>query len=360
MTAQEIKDTIQDSGSDARNMDKLRDVLVDIKDDLAGAVVLEVFQGLTAQGASNATTSVMGYGVNIFTSSTTLDYATKLPQPSTGMTTKIINNSPNIIMVYPSNVGGKINNLAIDAPLLIPANGILYEFVCTLNPLPGNWNTIGSLNGTPLVFLDFEINHTQGTSSYILGNPGDTSSGVANMITSGNVATVSTTGGCTQGVPTCNVLINGTASTLRSEPGFTTLNNIKVETNVISSDTDGSNGQKITFNVLRSYVYDYFNISNGVQMVSIGGAEFSAGDSDSVPIGGVAGGNDIGDVGTQFRDSLGFLGTGNYQSLRSIGAPASTYTSGGITSNSYYYLSAFVQANAATKVYKFRVTFTLD
>ena len=72
-----------------------------------------VFQNLVAQGTSDATISVMGYGVNVFTTATATDYATKLPQPTTGRSTKIINNSSNIIMIYPSNVGGKINNLAI-------------------------------------------------------------------------------------------------------------------------------------------------------------------------------------------------------------------------------------------------------
>ena len=41
--------------------------------------------------------------------------------------------------MYPSNVGGQINNLPIDTPATLPPDGKLYEFICIKNPLPGAW-----------------------------------------------------------------------------------------------------------------------------------------------------------------------------------------------------------------------------
>lgn len=95
--------------------------------------------GLNASGTSISTGSICGYGVNVFTGVTYTDYATKLPQPVTGKSVKIINLSNSILSVYPSNTGGTINNLAINKAALIPPDGKLYEFICVENPLPGAW-----------------------------------------------------------------------------------------------------------------------------------------------------------------------------------------------------------------------------
>jgi hypothetical protein len=101
---------------------------------------LYTVNNLSANGTSSATTSVCIYGVNVFTGATTTNYATKLPQPVTGKSVKIVNNTTQPISMYPANVGGKINNLPINTPLIIPADGKVYEYICTLNPLPGNFS----------------------------------------------------------------------------------------------------------------------------------------------------------------------------------------------------------------------------
>lgn len=95
--------------------------------------------GLNASGTSISTGSICGYGVNVFTGVTSTDYATKLPQPVTGKAVKIINLSNSGLSVFPSNVGGKINNNGVSQSVLIPPDGKLYEFVCVVNPLPGAW-----------------------------------------------------------------------------------------------------------------------------------------------------------------------------------------------------------------------------
>jgi hypothetical protein len=50
--------------------------------------------------------------------------------------------------MYPANIGGKINNLPINTPLIIPADGKVYEYICTLNPNPGNFSGPAPLTST--------------------------------------------------------------------------------------------------------------------------------------------------------------------------------------------------------------------
>lgn len=101
--------------------------------------IYTVVNGLVAQGNSSSTTSVCVYGVNVFTTITPTNYCTKLPQPVTGKSTKIVNNGTMVLVVYPSNVGGQINNNAINVPAQIPPDGKVYEFICIVNPMPGAW-----------------------------------------------------------------------------------------------------------------------------------------------------------------------------------------------------------------------------
>jgi hypothetical protein len=101
--------------------------------------IYTVNYGLNASGTTINTGSICGYGVNVFIGVTNTNYATKLPQPVTGKSVKIINLSNSGLSVFPSNVGGTINNNAISQSVIIPPDGKLYEFVCVVNPLPGAW-----------------------------------------------------------------------------------------------------------------------------------------------------------------------------------------------------------------------------
>ena len=94
---------------------------------------------LSANTTTTATTSVLIYGVNVFSSVTATDYATKLPQPVTGKSVKVINNGTTFLQIFPSNIGGRVNNLPINTAAVIPPDGNLYEFICIKNPLPGEW-----------------------------------------------------------------------------------------------------------------------------------------------------------------------------------------------------------------------------
>jgi hypothetical protein len=94
---------------------------------------------LSASGSTQSTTSVCSYGVNVFEYVTLSNIAAKLPQPVTGKSVRVINNGNTLLKMYPSNVGGQINNLPINEPAIIPPDGNLYEFICIKNPLPGAW-----------------------------------------------------------------------------------------------------------------------------------------------------------------------------------------------------------------------------
>ncbi len=70
-----------------------------------------------------------------------------MPQPTTGKSVKIINNSTTFLYVYPSNVGGRVNNYPVDTPAILPPDGNLHEFICIKNPLPGEWTFLGPAIG---------------------------------------------------------------------------------------------------------------------------------------------------------------------------------------------------------------------
>ena len=99
----------------------------------------DVYNNLSANNSTASTTAILKYGVNVFTVATQNNFAAKLPQPTTGRTTIIVNNTTSPISLYPSNVGGKINNYPIDTPAIIPPDGKSYSFICIENPLPGEW-----------------------------------------------------------------------------------------------------------------------------------------------------------------------------------------------------------------------------
>ena len=119
-----------------------KDARVTIKDFLSTPFigVLPVYDNLVATSTTFAgTTTILSYGVNVFTVVTSSNYAAKLPQPVTGKSVRVVNMTNTILVLYPSNIGGQINNYPINFPAQIPPDGKSYEFTCIENPLPGAW-----------------------------------------------------------------------------------------------------------------------------------------------------------------------------------------------------------------------------
>lgn len=108
--------------------------------DFSSNATLNVNPDLSAEGTTLANTDLtLSYGVNIITTATAMNYACKLPLPVTGKMVYVINKSNMSVLLYPSMAGGQINNNPIDAPASIPPDGRSYQFICTENPLPGEW-----------------------------------------------------------------------------------------------------------------------------------------------------------------------------------------------------------------------------
>jgi hypothetical protein len=127
--------------------------------------------GLSAQGTTVNTTSLLEYGINVFTTVTLTNYATKLPQPTTGKGVIIVNKGTTPLYVFPSNPGGEINNLGVDQPAVVPADGNAYTFYCIENPLPGQWSVTGLLGSLLQTnpAQEISVSHTTGTATLVHG-----------------------------------------------------------------------------------------------------------------------------------------------------------------------------------------------
>lgn len=127
--------------------------------------------GLSAQGTTVSTTSLLEYGINVFTTVTLTNYATKLPQPTTGKAVIVVNKGTTPLYVFPSNPGGEINNLGVDQPAVVPADGNAYTFYCIENPLPGQWSVTGLLGAVQQINPQQEVSitHTNGVETLVHG-----------------------------------------------------------------------------------------------------------------------------------------------------------------------------------------------
>jgi hypothetical protein len=127
--------------------------------------------GLSAQGTTVSTTSLLEYGINVFTTVTLTNYATKLPQPTTGKGVIVVNKGTTPLYVFPSNPGGEINNLGVDQPAVVPADGVAYTFYCIENPLPGQWSVTGLQGAVSQINPQnaITINHTNGVETLVHG-----------------------------------------------------------------------------------------------------------------------------------------------------------------------------------------------
>ena len=314
----------------------------------------KVFQGLTATGTTAATTVAMEYGINVFTTATATDYCTKLPQPTTGRSTTVLNNSGSMIYIHPSNPGGKINNLAIDAPLGIPNDGIAVTFICTLNPLPGVWNTVYNTPGTEIVY-EWELDHTTGSMTSLEGIPG-------NLFTAPGVnPTLSFTSTAPPGPMNWGSTSLEMVNTLSPAAGI--IESVRLDTNVIATDLPGGIGNGFGASIERYWqnsaspyaIYNQSKIKRASVLSFPGNApnffETSIAGSPSYVSPGV-----IGAGGTLYSPDINWLvGGPGVLGMNTIGAADS------LSATDYYYsIETFVAAAMPTKLYKFKMTITIQ
>ena len=138
-TQQQIQDLINEIQTGANYPATKMNPLLSAMLDFASAGQTQVYDGLVANNTTASTTLILQYGVNIIDTSTLANFACKLPQPVTGKRVVLVNKSTLPVFLYPSNVGGQINNYPVDTPALVPPDGKAYDFVCIENPLPGAW-----------------------------------------------------------------------------------------------------------------------------------------------------------------------------------------------------------------------------
>lgn len=289
----------------------------------SGDLINTVYSGLTANSTSESTTSILKYGVNVFTTSTNTNNSAKLPQPKTGKSTVIVNNSTTAIKLYPSNIGGRINNYAVDTPAIIPADGKSYTFTCVENPLPGAWVWTPPAT-TQIVINEISISHTNGVASGGYGYSTATL-GSASAVLDGSLANIVLTGNwLTENVPT-------------------TLINMKTYTNILPTDLLND----LIPNSIQVGLYQVFKptattISFTPQINSV----FGPAPDFFAPVGTLNTPAQVGDTGTHY--SILPVTVGNNGTTDQLGI-------GGLYSRAFYTFGFGIPASAATKVYKFKI-----
>jgi hypothetical protein len=288
-----------------------------------GDFVNKVYNGLSANNTTASTNRILKYGVNVFTTSTVTNNSAKLPQPKTGKSTVIVNNSTTAIKLYPSNIGGRINNYAVDTPAIIPADGKPYTFTCVENPLPGAW--VWSPPATTQIVIDeISINHTNGTPSGGFGY---------------STATLGAASATLDGTLT-NLVLTGNWLT---ENVQTTLINMKTYTNILPTDLLNTSIP----NSIQVAIYQVFKptattSSFTPQINSV----FGPAPSFFAPIGTLNTPAEVGDSGTYY--SILPVAIGNNGTTDQLGI-------GGQFSRAFYTFAFGIPASAATKVYKFKI-----
>ena len=285
----------------------------------------DVFQNLSAEGIDNTTTSIMSYGVNVFTTSSQTDFCAKLPQPVTGKRSTIVNMSTQAITVHPSNVGGRINNLPVDQPLVIPNDGKAYEFICTENPLPGEWNIIAPPATSQYQGVEIEVAHTNGVATNRFG------------ITTATLGT-----GVGSGIDgNQNLTLTPAAGGWISLNQLATMTRLKVYTNILQSDLASDYIQVGVYQAYKTAVNaSTSGIRSYIRFLPSGSGTYLA------PVGVLNSPPEIGDTDTMYYEQVAFIGGGNgISDQMGLGGQFSRY---------YVTFGMLIPADAATKTYKFQ------
>ena len=95
---------------------------------------------VAANGTTSADATLLTAGTNLVTSSSTSNIALRLPVPAFGAVVGIVNNSTNVLELFPHSAAGSVSTGAAGASYSIPADGLLYTFTCIQNPVVGVWS----------------------------------------------------------------------------------------------------------------------------------------------------------------------------------------------------------------------------
>ena len=289
-----------------------------------------VYKNLIANNTTSSTTTILDYGVNVFTTVTSTDYACKLPQPVTGKVVMVSNMGTSPLYIYPSNIGGKINNLAINAPAIVPADGKFYEFICIENPLPGAW-TWSTPATNQIILGEMSVSHTTGTPSSVYGIGVNTPFSGAGCILDSSYNIVEITPGT-----------NGHLFT----PATAT--KTKVYSNIVAGDVAGVIFpivvERITYFKYSATAAIDLGSSDSMNFRPTAGTRTNENTIYQAPVGTLSSPPNVGDTGTFYSEYHSSPGVGGDQ----LGI-------GGTYSGYYWRYAMNIPASAATKVYKFKI-----
>lgn len=325
---------IHDNPNDFKNWKDANRHIYGILHQLSISSVNEINDNLILEGTTNASTSQAIYGVNIITTSTTSDLATRLPDPITGRQTVFINNSIMPILVFPSTVGGEINGV-VNGQAQIPNDGRAYTFYCTDNPLPGAWTwSAPAVNQVEL--QEMEINHTNGVDS----NSFNAGQGTANFSPAG---------------------LGWSGSAIAPIGEWNTNNfsawasKFKCYTNVKWADIVATSNPHVQVAWLQGYQNAASGTTYGQKATGVFyGTQVSPGPGiQEVTTGSV--GNNVGDIGTLYMELGGYTSYPLWQIMGNQGEvtpiPAASED---CRSTGYYTFGMFLDATVQTKLYKFK------
>jgi len=266
----------------------------------------------------------LGFNVNVIESGYTGDPEIRLPYPPVkGLTSTVINNTPDFINVYPSITGGSING-EVDAYGAVPPDGKPYTFYCWENPLPGAWTWTPPATNQ-LVIPEMTVAHTNGVATYKAGVGGALTTSIGTAVSGGNL--VLTGNWASQNVPT-------------------TVTRVKCYTNILPGDMDSEfdpDAIRVDLNI---------GFKNGASSSTYGsealliflGQNSTFYEGSYAPTGTLASPPNVGDSGTMY-----FI-----YDLPTTVFPYNQIGTGGTFSRYYYTFGMQIPASAATKDYKFQ------
>lgn len=290
-------------------------------------VIENVNDGVVANWTDETTTTILEYGVNIVDTVEFGNNSCKLPQPTTGRTVRVINTSANTLYVFPSNLGGQINNLPVNFAATVPPDGKIYDFICIENPLPGAW-TYSAPATTQVEIAEMTISHTNGTPTNGWGD---------------GVTITPTFGAGIDG--SSNLTLSGN---YLSRPSSSQAVRLKVYTNIVQADLTGTGSvNRIKGELGTAFKSGAAAASSGQR----GGPEFGSTlvNGEQVVVGGTLNSPiEIGDVGTLYSIyDYNYNLTPPFAQLVQVGQ-------GGPFSAYFFIFGMIVPASAATKDYKFK------
>jgi len=117
-----------------------QDITKIVVDEIEANKIIQTQTTVAANGTTLSSGTILGAGVSLVTSSSSSNISVKLPAPQLGLIISIVNTSTRDIYVFPNSSSSSIANLPAGDYYTIPADNLLYQFLCVQNPSVGNWS----------------------------------------------------------------------------------------------------------------------------------------------------------------------------------------------------------------------------